>query len=196
MKRILLTAAAVLSLAACADTPVATRSAEQAGPALDIFAARDSIYTSQTPTTTLDATGGWEVGTTFVTYEYGRITGFRFWKAAGECGTHTARLWEGSTQVASGTFTNETASGWQRVTIPAVLIPPGAYVVSVNTNCKQVKTPGYFLDGPILRPWGEADGGNYGQPTGSFPSSNSASSFFVDVYFRERICEGPLGSCY
>ncbi|HEU0300766.1 MAG TPA: DUF4082 domain-containing protein [Longimicrobium sp.] len=197
IKRCILTATAALALSACADTPVATSSAEDATPALDVYAARDSFYTTQTPADVLDAAPGWEVGTRFITYVDGRITGFRFYKAPGECGSHTARLWnESGQQIASATFTNETASGWQRVTTTAKFIPAGSYMVSVNTNCKQAKTFAWFTNnGEIDRGWGTAYGGAYGQPTGSMPGSNSGSSFFVDVYFRERICEGPLGSC-
>ncbi len=197
IKRSILTATAVLAMAACADTPVETTSAEGAAPALDMFAARDSFYTSQSPADFLDAAPGWEVGTRFIMYVDGRVTGFRFYKAPGECGTHTARLWNSvGQQIASATFTNETASGWQRVTFTGILIYPGEYMVSVNTNCKQAKTFAWFTNnGSIDRGWGEAIGGAYGQPTGSRPSTNSGSSFFVDIYFRERLCIGPIGSC-
>lgn len=196
IKRTLLTAAAVLAVSACADTPVTTPIPEDVPPALDVYAAKDSFYTTQTPTEFLDASPGWEVGTRFYTFVDGRITGFRFYKAPGECGTHTARLWNQSgQQIASATFSNETASGWQRVNA-SLFIPAGTYMVSVNTNCKQAKTFAWFTNnGEIDRGWGAAYGGAYGQPTGSMPGSTSGSSYFVDVYFRERICEGPLGGC-
>lgn len=194
MKRFFFAAAAALSLAACADagSPVEARSAAGAGPSLAIYGARDSIYTSQTPTSTLSALpDGWEVGTQFTPDYDGRVVGFRFWKAVGECGTHTARLWSpGGSQLASGTFT-ETASGWQRVSITGVSVAAGTtYRVSVNTNCYQVKDFGYFTNnGPIFRNWGYADAGFYGQPIGSRPTTQSASSFFVDVYFRPLLCD-------
>ena len=47
----------------------------------------------------------------------GWVTGVRFYKGTGNNGTHTGSLWTSSgTQLATGTFTNETASGWQTLT--------------------------------------------------------------------------------
>ena len=44
----------------------------------------------------------------------GWVAGVRFYKGAGNNGTHTGSLWTASgTLLATGTFTNETASGWQ-----------------------------------------------------------------------------------
>ena len=47
------------------------------------------------------------------------ITGVRFYKAAANTGTHIGNLWTASgTLLATGTFTGETAIGWQQVTSP------------------------------------------------------------------------------
>ena len=44
----------------------------------------------------------------------GFITGVRFYKGAGNTGTHTGTLYSASGSVlATGTFSNETATGWQ-----------------------------------------------------------------------------------
>src|SRR5262249_22016974 len=54
------------------------------------------------------------VGVKFRSDQNGFITGIRFYKGAANIGTHVGRLWTaGGTQLASATFTNETASGWQ-----------------------------------------------------------------------------------
>ena len=46
----------------------------------------------------------------------GYITGVRFYKGAGNTGTHVGHLWTASgTLLATATFTAETASGWQQV---------------------------------------------------------------------------------
>ncbi len=46
----------------------------------------------------------------------GTVTGIRFYKAAANTGTHIGSLWTSTgTLLASATFTNETASGWQQV---------------------------------------------------------------------------------
>src|SRR5438552_3394434 len=46
----------------------------------------------------------------------GYVVGVRFYKSALNTGTHVAHLWTASgTLIASATFTNESAFGWQRV---------------------------------------------------------------------------------
>src|SRR5215218_6578285 len=152
MKRFILATAAALALAACSDTsPVIDTRSPPADPNhLLVYGAVQTIFTSETPASTIDATGGWEVSTRFTVYADGKISGFRFWKAVGETGTHTARLWTTSgTQLASATFASESASGWQSVFANKV-ISAGDYIVSVNTNVKQVKSYAYFTNnGPI-----------------------------------------------
>jgi hypothetical protein len=99
--------------------------------------------------------------------------------------------------ILADTFTNETSSGWQKVTkLGGAEVAGGdTYRVSVNTNAWQAKTLAYFLNNPINRPWGVADMGYYGQPTGSRPTTSSYSSFFVDVFFRKLLCFGTLEGC-
>ena len=192
MKRLLTAAAAALTLAACADagTPVEPRT--PAGPNLTkYYYAAENIFTTQTPASTLAATGGWEVGTRFTTSREGIVTGFRFYKASGETGTHTARLWDSSgNEVAHQTFSGESSSGWQTVYLDAaVTLAAGTYMVSVNTNTYQVKTFAYFDNNPIYRSYMTADAGAYGQPTGSKPATISGSAFFVDVFFSGLRCD-------
>jgi hypothetical protein len=197
MKR-LLTAAAALALAACADgaTPTAPRTAPAGPAAVKYYYPQQTIFTTQTPASTLDATGGWEVGTRFTTTREGLLSRFRFWKAVGETGTHTARLWTTSgSQIWSQGFPFETASGWQQsYSKISLVLPAGTYIVSVNTNTKQVKTFGLFNSGPIIRNYLSADAGAYGQPTGSFPSTISGSAFFVDVLFSPMQCDTDVDS--
>jgi hypothetical protein len=58
-----------------------------------------------------------EVGVRFTADQSGAITGVRFYKASTNTGTHVGSLWTSTgTLLASATFTNETASGWQTVT--------------------------------------------------------------------------------
>jgi hypothetical protein len=194
MKRLLTAAAAALTLAACADagTPVEPRT--PAGPNLTkYYYGAETIFTTQTPASTLasNGLGAWEVGTRFTTSREGIVTGFRFWKAAGETGSHTARLWDSSgAEIARKAFTNETASGWQTVYLDAsVTLAAGTYMVSVNTNTWQVKTFAYFDNNPIYRSYMTADAGAYGQPIGSKPSTISGSAFFVDVFYSALRCD-------
>ncbi|HYW12072.1 MAG TPA: DUF4082 domain-containing protein [Longimicrobium sp.] len=205
IKRFMMGTAAALVLAACGDTesanPMASAEGGQGkGPALATapVGARWSLYDGQTPSETLDATPGWEVGTRLTTNKRGKVIGFRFYRASGETGTNTARLWTNSgQQLASASF-SAGGTGWQTVYLPAnsavSLTVNTTYRVSVNTNTAQVKTGGGYAyngnlsSGPLF-----SDGGYYGQPTGSMPTSSSASYFFVDVIFEEYV---PLPNLY
>lgn len=192
MIRRCLLATGVVALAACADTPTAVpdRAAPQDG--LRLFTSTTwTIFTTQTPASTVEnspGSPGWEVATRFYTTQKGAVKGLRFWRAVGETGTNTLRLWMHSgTQLGSGSVSS--GSGWQYAYFsgPICLIPYTYYRVSVNTNTKQVKTFGAFDSGVIANGPLVADGGYYGQPTGSMPTTFSGSNFFVDVIFDTGI---------
>lgn len=194
--------AAALLLAACADdNPLRPEARpEAAGPQLATapVGPQWSLYGSQSPDQTNDATPGWEVATRFRTSKAGKVIGFRFWRASGETGTNTARLWtDGGQQLRSKSFTTS-GTGWQTVyltTAERVSLQTNTnYRVSVNTNTAQVKRGGaYVSDGSLSSGPLYSDGGYYGQPTGSMPTSQSASYFFVDVIFEEDV---PLPNLY
>jgi hypothetical protein len=78
-----------------------------------------SIFTTQLPTrqTVNDhVLGGLEIGVKFQTAVAGDITGIKFYKTAGNDGTHTAQLYTANgTLLASEISKNETDSGWQTV---------------------------------------------------------------------------------
>lgn len=196
MKRIALAVVTALTLAACSDaSSIVDARKPGRGPDLTkYYYSAEWIFTTQTPASTLDATGGWEVGTRFTTDREGIVTELRFYKAVGETGNHTIKIWDSSgSLVTSKTSlsTNETASGWQTVSLTsAVTLAAGTYMVSVNTNTKQVKTFGYFTDnGTIYRSFMSADAGAYGQPTGNEPGTISGSAFFVDAKFSALRCD-------
>ncbi len=140
-----------------------------------------------------------EVGVKFTTAESGDITGLRFYKGPGNTGTHVADLWSSDgTLLASATFTNETAGGWQQVNFSApVPIAVGAtYVASYHTNSGDYSAdPNLFANplpnGPLTAPSSASSGGNgvyaYGSsslfPTNSFNST----SYGVDVVFKPQL---------
>ena len=67
----------------------------------------------------------------------GYITGIRFYKASTNTGTHVGNLWTSTgTRLATATFTNETASGWQQVNFstPVAITANTVYVASYHTN--------------------------------------------------------------
>ena len=97
------------------------------------------VSSSIWPTNATPSVAAWddstslELGVKFQTDVAGYITGVRFYKGAGNTGTHTGSLWDTQGNLlARATFTNETASGWQNVVFQTpVLITAGTtYVAS------------------------------------------------------------------
>jgi len=195
MKRWMLMAAAALAVAACTEKGILEPRDPNARPrATIVYYPTDSIFRgSPTPTQVLDATGGWEVGTVFTTDDTVMVTGVRFYKAAGETGTHTVNIWSsGGTKLAFKTFTSETSSGWQTASINSILLTAGTYVVSFNTNTWQGKTPLFGF--PLYRTKLTATGGRWISGVGNFPTNNSASAFFADLIYRAKNCNDAIDS--
>ncbi|MFZ4586109.1 MAG: sigma-70 family RNA polymerase sigma factor [Acidimicrobiia bacterium] len=93
-----------------------------------------TIFGAAAPTRVDPDGKGTEVGVQFRSSVAGTVTGMRFYKPAEANATqHTGTLWDASGNVvATVTFANESASGWQRATFAApVSIAPGVtYTVS------------------------------------------------------------------
>ena len=69
------------------------------------------------PTPDTDDNAGVELGLRFTPVVDGFATGVRFYKGAGNTGTHVGSLWSPNGQrLAQVTFANETATGWQTAT--------------------------------------------------------------------------------
>ena len=86
-----------------------------------------------------------ELGVKFRSDVNGVITGVRFYKGATNTGTHVGNLWTSTgTRLASATFANETASGWQQVTFatPVAVSANTTYIASYHTD-----TGNYALNG-------------------------------------------------
>src|SRR5690242_11288114 len=61
-----------------------------------------------------------ELGLRFRSAQRGAITGVRFFRTAGNDGRHTGSLWSSSgRRLATGTFSRESAHGWQELTFDA-----------------------------------------------------------------------------
>jgi parallel beta-helix repeat protein len=135
-------------------------------------------------------TGSVELGVKFSSDVAGSITGIRFYKGAGNGGTHVAHLWSSTGNLlASATFTSETASGWQQVNFakPVAISANTTYVASYFAPAGHYAGDnGYFSSGyssgPLHVP---ANGGVYVYGSqGSFPSQTwNASNYWVDVAF-------------
>jgi methionine-rich copper-binding protein CopC len=151
---------------------------------------------SVTPGTPADSDGAAiEVGVKFRTDVAGVVKGLRFYKGSGNTGTHVGHLWSSTgTQLASATFTGETASGWQQVnfTTPVAVAANTTYVASYYAPSGHYALDDGFFDGtgvdnPPLHALADgADGPNgvYRYGTSGFPSDTYASAnYWVDVVF-------------
>jgi hypothetical protein len=161
-----------------------------------------SVFQSTSPSSTAtnhvgNGTAPLEMGMKFRSSVNGFVTGFRFYKGVGGKGIHIGNLWSiTGTKLASATFTGETASGWQTVTLstPVAITANTIYVVSYfSANGDYVKTYPYFnadkVSGPLT-----ALGWTKAQPNGvykysatsAFPNNNayiSNSNYWADVIF-------------
>jgi hypothetical protein len=98
-----------------------------------------SIWQDGTPTGSAESNdpNAQTSGVQFQASGSGYITGVRFYKERDDTGAHTGSLWSSTgTLLASGTFSKETASGWQELDFPApVAITAGTtYVASYFTT--------------------------------------------------------------
>jgi Zn-dependent metalloprotease len=146
-----------------------------------------SLLTTQIPQATASGDGRtWEQGTRFSSAAVGHVTHVCFYKAAGETGTHTGRLWSNTGgSLTSATFLNETASGWQCQKLPTSFpITSGVdYWVTYNVTNLVAKTfnvfPPSIVNGPLT-----ASGSAFSTPAGTFPNTGSTSNLFADIRFN------------
>ncbi|WP_341525543.1 DUF4082 domain-containing protein [Nostoc sp. UHCC 0302] len=155
-----------------------------------------SIWNSTTtPTVLADAdNSAIELGVKFKSDVAGSITAIRFYKSTTNTGTHVGTLWSSSgTQLATATFTGETASGWQQVnfTTPVAITANTTYVASYHTDVGRYSVDqGYFAsardNAPLHALSNGSSGGNgvYKYGARSFPNSSyNSSNYWVDVVF-------------
>jgi hypothetical protein len=141
-----------------------------------------------------------ELGMKFRSDLDGFITGMRFYKSANNIGQHVANLWgPDGTLLGSGTFVNETASGWQTVIFahPIAITANTTYIASYHTNAGHYSDNiGYFSAGSVTAGPLHALGDGIDGPDGVFhygaasalPSDTyHASNYWVDVLFTTQI---------
>src|SRR5262249_23235281 len=136
-----------------------------------------------------------DLGVKFQASTSGMITGIRFYKGPQNTGTHTGDLWTSSgTLLASATFTNETASGWQQVNFssPVSITAGTTYIASYEAPVGEYSADAnYFTNavtnGPLTAPSTSSSGGNGVYTYGSgnpFPNNTfNANNYWVDVVF-------------
>jgi hypothetical protein len=138
-----------------------------------------------------------EVGMKFQADVNGYITGIRFYKGAGNTGTHMGHLWtSGGSLLASVNFASETATGWQQANFVPVVITAGTtYVVSYFAPVGRyaLNEPGFttgVTTTPLRALADGASGGNgvYKYGSSGFPTlTYNASNYWVDVVFNTTV---------
>lgn len=151
----------------------------------------ESVFTTQVPSIPNASDNGtsYELGMKLQSAKSGQITAIRYWKAASETGTHVGRIWASSGAVlATVTFSNETASGWQQQALntPVNIQANTTYVVSVNINGFFADTHSGLASSVVngnLSSVADGNNGVYGSP-GSLPTNSYLNSnYFCDVVF-------------
>jgi hypothetical protein len=136
----------------------------------------------------------YELGMKFSSDVAGNVLGVRFYKAPANTGTHIGNLWTASgSLLATATFTNETASGWQTVLFsnPVPISAGTTYIVSYfDPNGHYSSTPqglASAIDNPPLHALANSTSSNglYAFSSSSiFPTNTyNANSYSVDVLF-------------
>ena len=119
------------------------------------------------------------LGVRFTADTNGWITGVHFYKGSGNTGTHIASLWSsGGTLLAQGTFTGETATGWQTMqfTTPVAITAGTTYVVGYYApNGHYSMDPGYFSNGPV-------DNAPLHAQAASGPGGNGVYAYGADLF--------------
>ena len=138
-----------------------------------------------------------EVGVKFQSNVAGDITGIKFYRSANDTGQNVVDLWTTTgTKLASASFTNTSASGWQTVNFatPVTIAANTTYVASYHTTGTYVATNNFYTsavtNGPLTALSSAAAGGNgvyaYGGSvtTGIFPNATfGAANYWADVVF-------------
>jgi len=156
--------------------------------------------TSAVPgTPSMTGTKSVTLGLKFTSDVPGSVSGLRFYKGAGNSGTHVGTVWSATgTKLAEVTFTNEKATGWQQANfstpvgitantayVISYLAPKGGYAadeyyswVSVNPSSLHISgtSPGFYTYGSGVQ----------------FPKSSwKSSNYWVDVLFNPSTAAPP-----
>ncbi len=160
-----------------------------------------SLFDASATPATVDSgdSGAIEVGLRFTPTANGKVTGVRFYKAQANTGPHAGTLWSPTgTALATGTFSNETDSGWQSLTFAsAVSVTAGTtYTVSYYAPSGHYSVTSDFfttsyVNGELTAPAGANGvyryGAGGGYPTSSFRSTN----YWVDVSYETTPSPDP-----
>jgi hypothetical protein len=140
-----------------------------------------------------------DVGVKFRADIDGYIVALRFYKGAGNTGSHVGQLWKADGTALLDpdgvTFTGETASGWQQVALaaPIPVLANTTYVASVHSSDGYYSFTGNGLSSGVDNPPLHAPAGSPADHNGvykygasgfpTFPTDGADSNYWVDVVF-------------
>jgi len=143
-----------------------------------------------------------ELGVKFMASKAGTVAGIRFFSATHTSGVYTGHLWDAQGNLlASATFSNVTANGWQEVLFSELvaIVPGVAYVASYYNPVGAYAATGGGLVAPVsngsLKILGNDVAGGNGvyNYNGGFPANTyNATNYWVDVIFNSAAEAGPL----
>ncbi|HJT73565.1 MAG TPA: DUF4082 domain-containing protein [Chitinophaga sp.] len=148
-----------------------------------------TVLTTERPALPPVAEGPVELGMQFKSSTSGTITKFRYYKVAGETGTHTGRLWSANGRLLkTAVFSAETDTGWQTVTLdtPYSISADTVYIIAVNSRSYYAATweglATAISNGPLSSIGGK--NGVYNYTAGGFPASSYRNTnYFRDIEF-------------
>src|SRR5262249_48036542 len=148
-----------------------------------------------------------EVGVKFRSSVAGFISGVRFYKGPLNTGTHIGNLWTSTgTQLATATFTNESATGWQQVNFatPVAINANTTYVASYFAPAGGYASNNFYffrqgVDNEPLRALADGEDGTNGvflyAGSSSFPRQTfKSTNYWVDVVFSTTASVPPVAN--
>jgi parallel beta-helix repeat protein len=180
-------------LTACSD--IEDADSDAATDRGGLSASELTIFDVTAPTSISPDGSANELGVRFKSDVAGQITAIRFYKGPGNGGAHTGHLWTATgSLLGTVTFTNESATGWQKATfanpipvqanvvyVASYFAPQGhyAHTVSQFASAGIDRAPLHALKDGVAGP-----NGIYAQGASRFPTSSyRASNYWVDVAF-------------
>ena len=137
-----------------------------------------------------------ELGMRFRPSRDGKVVGVKFYKGSLNTGSHEVSVWNANGErIGAGVAVNESASGWQSVTLaePVPVSAGTAYVVSYHApRGRYSVTTSFFTSsftrGPVTAPASTTSARNglylYGSQPDMPTQSSNASNYYVDVMFE------------
>jgi hypothetical protein len=147
------------------------------------------------------------VGVKFRADAVGQVSGLKFYKGAGNDGTHVGSLWAADgTRLATANFTGETASRWQSVSFPqpVAIAPNTTYVASYYAPQGHYAADQYSFkglgrrNGPLVALADGTDGPNgvFANDGMTFPDLDNGkqTNYWVDVVYARATPPSPPAS--